>query len=149
MEELQSWLLEEKGMDPETLPQSELKRHFDDYMEDYNLGILPERYVNIRRWEAKQQQKRLSEASKVKRKKKGVSMDDWVAAAKGLDEGIDGGIDLDPEEARRKEIQRGRELRKAREEADEQVVQRMEMAGKQKDAMITSLTASLTDRFQK
>lgn len=51
-QEFHAWLLEEKMLNPETLSKSQLKKHFNSYMEDYNTATLPhEKYYALEAFE--------------------------------------------------------------------------------------------------
>lgn len=51
--EFYAWLIGERMINPETLPKSKEKDEFKVYMEAYNTGTLPEKYVDIGKHEAK------------------------------------------------------------------------------------------------
>ncbi|KAI9495638.1 hypothetical protein BDB00DRAFT_759719, partial [Zychaea mexicana] len=60
--EFQAWLLEVKKANIETLPQSDRKKLFIDFMDDYNTATMPhEKFYNLARWEARQQALRMGE----------------------------------------------------------------------------------------
>ncbi|KAI8141874.1 hypothetical protein BJV82DRAFT_670383 [Fennellomyces sp. T-0311] len=60
--EFQSWLLEIKKVNIETIPQSRRKELFIDFMDDYNTATMPhEKYYNLARWEARQHAMRMGE----------------------------------------------------------------------------------------
>lgn len=45
-QEFYAWLQEVKNVNPETLPKFEMRKVFEDYMEDYNTATLPhKKYV--------------------------------------------------------------------------------------------------------
>ncbi|KAJ1976096.1 hypothetical protein H4R35_002854 [Dimargaris xerosporica] len=53
-EEFNLWLYEVKKLRPEEMSNPDSKRHFREFMEDYNTVTLPhEKYYNLRQWEDK------------------------------------------------------------------------------------------------
>ncbi|KAJ1655367.1 hypothetical protein IWQ61_004874 [Dispira simplex] len=49
------WLFEVKKIRPEEITNAESKRHFREYMEDYNTATLPHpKYYDVKKWEAEQ-----------------------------------------------------------------------------------------------
>ncbi|KAF9281800.1 hypothetical protein BGZ68_006428 [Mortierella alpina] len=60
--EFQAWLIEVKGMNPETIPQTKMKEHFLGFMEDYNTVTMPhEKFYNLTQWEDRQRAIRMGE----------------------------------------------------------------------------------------
>ncbi|KAF9573037.1 hypothetical protein EC968_009087 [Mortierella alpina] len=60
--EFQAWLIEVKGLNPETIPQTKMKEHFLGFMEDYNTVTMPhEKFYNLTQWEDRQRAIRMGE----------------------------------------------------------------------------------------
>lgn len=53
-QEFRAWMVEEKMLNPETVPQVKMKELFKVYMEDYNTATLPhEKYYALEKYEAR------------------------------------------------------------------------------------------------
>ncbi|EGG03800.1 hypothetical protein DFH28DRAFT_900587 [Melampsora americana] len=53
-QEFRAWLVEEKMLNPETVPVSKMKELFRVYMEDYNTATLPhEKFYALEKYESK------------------------------------------------------------------------------------------------
>ncbi|MBW0486542.1 hypothetical protein O181_026257 [Austropuccinia psidii MF-1] len=53
-QEFRAWMVEERMLNPETVPQAKMKELFRAYMEDYNTATLPhEKYYALEKYEAK------------------------------------------------------------------------------------------------
>lgn len=53
-QEFRAWMVEEKMLNPETVPQNKMKELFRVYMEDYNTATLPhEKYYALEKYEAR------------------------------------------------------------------------------------------------
>ncbi|KAG0086488.1 hypothetical protein BGZ92_008099 [Podila epicladia] len=60
--EFQAWLMEVKHLNPETIPQTQMKQHFLGFMEDYNTVTMPhEKFYNLAQWEDRQRAIRMGE----------------------------------------------------------------------------------------
>ncbi|KAF9019659.1 hypothetical protein BGZ52_003214, partial [Haplosporangium bisporale] len=60
--EFQAWLMEVKHLNPETIPQTQMKQHFLGFMEDYNTVTMPhEKFYNLSQWEDRQRAIRMGE----------------------------------------------------------------------------------------
>ncbi|KAG0337062.1 hypothetical protein BG000_005872 [Podila horticola] len=60
--EFQAWLMEVKHLNPETIPQMQMKQHFLGFMEDYNTVTMPhEKFYNLSQWEDRQRAIRMGE----------------------------------------------------------------------------------------
>ncbi|KAF9404595.1 hypothetical protein BGZ94_004061 [Podila epigama] len=60
--EFQAWLMEVKKLDPEKIPQNQMKQHFIGFMEDYNTVTMPhEKFYNLTKWEERQRAIRMGE----------------------------------------------------------------------------------------
>ncbi|RKP12649.1 hypothetical protein BJ684DRAFT_11201, partial [Piptocephalis cylindrospora] len=54
-QEFHAWLLDVKGISPETTNNQAMKQHFRAFMEDYNTATLPhEKYYNLEAWEERE-----------------------------------------------------------------------------------------------
>jgi hypothetical protein len=149
-EEFQAWLLDYKKVNPEALSQSELKKLFATFAEDYNLGILPEeKYYNLLGWERKKAyEKEMKERKQaLKPPKKSASLKEtlkaWTEASK--EEVTFLGND---EELRRIEQKRELEERKLRASMSEKEIARLESLAKESEAMMQSLLRA-DDKFVK
>jgi len=73
--EFHTWLVEEKLMNPETVPQAKMKELFSKFAEDFNTATLPhEKYYNLEAWE---------------RRMNAVRMGDDISISSGYDPAAD------------------------------------------------------------
>eukprot|EP00995_Heteronema_vittatum_P008958 NODE_4237_length_597_cov_185.605839_g3060_i0.p2 GENE.NODE_4237_length_597_cov_185.605839_g3060_i0~~NODE_4237_length_597_cov_185.605839_g3060_i0.p2 ORF type:complete len:154 (+),score=76.11 NODE_4237_length_597_cov_185.605839_g3060_i0:24-464(+) len=144
---------EVKDLNPEGMSQSELKKMFADYMEDYNLGIFPsEKFYSIRNFEVEEQQKAAKlardqaladqKASTAKTTKRLAAQ--WAAAA---EEEITGNL-MDDEELRRREERQARLDRQNVDTNREREAARLEHLARESEAMISTITGAAASKFK-
>eukprot|EP00667_Euglena_gracilis_P019360 EG_transcript_20729 len=121
----------------------ELRKLFVDYREDHNLGLLDEKYYDLRAWERKKAKEEYIAAKKASRKQAKKAQDlrhlakEWEkAAAEGPS------LMEDAEEQRRREFREKREAYDLKRMREERAMRQLEQSGKERDAMIRSLTAA-------
>ncbi|KAJ1963467.1 hypothetical protein IWQ62_003207 [Dispira parvispora] len=92
------WLYEVKKIRPEEITNTESKRHFREYMEDYNTATLPHpKYYDVKKWEAEQH---------VQLSRRGES-------SLQVQESSPGGVDLWADEKRHRQAQRQHQYQEA------------------------------------
>jgi len=141
-EEFFSWLRDTRDVNPEQHGQMELKKLFVDYREDYNLGLLGEKYYDLRAWERKKAKEEYIAAKKASRKQAKHEHDAKHAAKEWARAAAEGPTVMEnDEETRRKEFRRQREEYQQRQLQEERELRRLDHIAREHDAMIKSLAA--------